>query len=362
LAIKADGSLWAWGANGRGELGNGSTERRLLPTRVGADNNWRTLAIGGIFTASSFATKSDGTLWAWGANSVDFQFPGAGADYLGIGDLANVLSPVRLGQENDWQAVFSNFDRKLALKTDGSLWTWAGFRDTGAFFTPADFLSSSPAVENTDLINVESFIARVVQHSDRISAFAWETLGFAFFPEAQQRLADPAVPLAERGDLLRGLLNHLMSGGPSIYEPQRFAGVTLSPEINALLARNPEGFDLQRLNRLLLEAAYPNELLPFSRHGFSAISIGSGHWLGVRKDGSLWAMGDNSRGQLGSPTGGRVGTDLDWKRVAAGQQVSAAIKQNGTLWTWGNYADGLLGDPTLLMPRLIGNSAAWSSR
>jgi len=116
---------------------------------------------------------------------------------------------------------------------------------------------------------------------------------------------------------------------------------------------------------------YPAEIAKLSDRAWTTVSVGQTHWLGVRNDGSLWTEGLNVFGELGDgtlsdprfpvPVGRhRIGATLDWKEVAAGQQVSAAIKTDGTLWTWGNYAYGLLGNPSLLTPRAIGNSANWA--
>jgi alpha-tubulin suppressor-like RCC1 family protein len=64
LALKKDGSLWAWGYDAAGQLGVGDTNR-LTPTQVGTANDWAAVACG---TGCSLALKKDGSLWAWGNN------------------------------------------------------------------------------------------------------------------------------------------------------------------------------------------------------------------------------------------------------------------------------------------------------
>ncbi|MCX8069677.1 MAG: hypothetical protein N2738_04155, partial [Thermodesulfovibrionales bacterium] len=66
VAIKSDGTLWAWGDNYYGQLGDGSNSNKSKPTKIGGDNNWVSVAAG---RRHSVAIKSDGTLWAWGGNS-----------------------------------------------------------------------------------------------------------------------------------------------------------------------------------------------------------------------------------------------------------------------------------------------------
>lgn len=81
LAIMTDGTLWAWGLNADGQLGNDSTDDARVPQRVGLDKDWVAVAAGQYF---SFALKSDGTLWAWGRNT---------SGELGIGSTTSTSKP-----------------------------------------------------------------------------------------------------------------------------------------------------------------------------------------------------------------------------------------------------------------------------
>lgn len=82
------------------------------------------------------------------------------------------------------------------------------------------------------------------------------------------------------------------------------------------------------------------------------ISGGTLHTLGIKSDGTLWAWGDNSAGQLGIGQSGntnipsQIGKESNWKQISAGFNHSAAIKNNGTLWLWGYNFYGQLGDGT----------------
>jgi len=112
-----------------------------------------------------------------------------------------------------------------------------------SIFSPGDFLDLS------GLVN------KLRTHADALSQFLWNR----FSAQAQQVLANPNSTAEQQEPALTQQLNLILEGG-SIFEDQRFAGVQLSPETVALKARNPQGADLVRLNRLLLEDGYPLEL------------------------------------------------------------------------------------------------------
>ena len=119
LALKSDGSLWAWGLNGSGNLGDGTAINRNHPVRIGQDHDWIKIAVG---IWESFALKSDGTLWAWGANAVG---------QMGIGKASeDVRSPIQVGRDRDWTAIATDVTSTLALKRNGSLWWW-GINSSG---------------------------------------------------------------------------------------------------------------------------------------------------------------------------------------------------------------------------------------
>lgn len=99
LAVKTDGTLWAWGYNLDGRLGLGDTAHRSSPVQVGALTNWKSIHVsGGDDNRSALALKTDGTLWAWG-NSYSLG-------ELGLGDLNPRSSPVQVGSQTDWVAPY----------------------------------------------------------------------------------------------------------------------------------------------------------------------------------------------------------------------------------------------------------------
>ena len=120
VAIKADHALWAWGWNSLGQVGDGTTINRPSPVQVGTDTDWSSLAVGGT-KMHSLAIKTNGTLWAWGFNR-DGQ--------VGNGTTTNQTSPVKVGTDTDWASAATGQWHSLAVKTDGTLWAW-GNNDSG---------------------------------------------------------------------------------------------------------------------------------------------------------------------------------------------------------------------------------------
>ncbi|MEW6187051.1 MAG: hypothetical protein AB1585_15055, partial [Thermodesulfobacteriota bacterium] len=118
LKVKADGTLWAWGDNAYGQLGDGTTTDRHSPVQIGADNKWVTIGAGYYQTVG---LKADGTLWAWGRNNYG---------QLGDGTTTERHSPVQIGADTKWVSIAMGDYHTIALKADGTLWVW-GYNSFG---------------------------------------------------------------------------------------------------------------------------------------------------------------------------------------------------------------------------------------
>ena len=294
VARKTDGSLWTWGNNTNGTLGDGTTVQKLSPVRIGTDNDWLELAAGVDHTVGR---KSDGSLWAWGYNS---------AGQLGDGTTVNKLSPVRIGTDNDWAEVAAGGAETFARKTDGSLWAWgnnsAGQLGDG---TTVNKLSPVRIGTESDWAEVaESYIYTVARKTDG-SLWTWS--------------------VGDNGD---------------------FAGLGDGTIVNKL-----------RPTRVGADKDWVE------------VAAGYHHFVARKIDGSLWAYGRNLYGELGDGTTGdkvsplRVGTDNDWAKIAAGAEYTMVRKTDGSLWGWGNNQYGQLGDGTLVTrrrPIRLGTATDWA--
>ena len=113
FGIKIDSSLWGWGYNTNGQLGDGTNTGTSSPNQIGLLTNWSTCQSGVSFSGTS-ATKLDGSLWGWGTNS---------SGNIGVNDTIHRSSPVQVGSLTNWKRVLKD-SHTVALKTDGTLWSW----------------------------------------------------------------------------------------------------------------------------------------------------------------------------------------------------------------------------------------------
>ena len=115
-AIKTDGTLWTWGLNSKGQLGDNTQTRRNAPvTTFAGGTNWKQVACSGYNHTA--AIKTDGTLWTWGINT---------SGKLGINNTTeNILTPVTtFAGGTNWKQVANSGSLTAAIKTDGTLWLW----------------------------------------------------------------------------------------------------------------------------------------------------------------------------------------------------------------------------------------------
>lgn len=112
LSIKTDGTLWAWGLNNHGQLGDNTRVTKSSPIQIGALTSWTKVALGGGHT---IAVRNNNTLWTWG-----------NGDYgrLGHNNIISRSSPTQVGALTNWAQGTGGTNHTAAVKTDGSLWSW----------------------------------------------------------------------------------------------------------------------------------------------------------------------------------------------------------------------------------------------
>ena len=132
IAIKTDGTLWSWGYNNYGQLGNNSITGRASPIQIGALTTWSKSSAG---QRHSGAVSSNGSIWTWGRNNFGGQ--------LGQGNSISKSSPTQVGSLTNWLKISMGNNFTLAVKTDGTLWAW-GYNTAGQLGDGTAINRSSP--------------------------------------------------------------------------------------------------------------------------------------------------------------------------------------------------------------------------
>ena len=294
IAVKTDGTLWTWGMNGSGQLGIGGATSYSSPKQVGALTTWSKIAAGRAYTVS---VKTDGTLWTWGDNNVG---------QLGLGNITNYSSPKQVGALTTWLAISGGgYSHTIAVKTDGTLWTWG--RNTEGQLGLGNTTGRSSPVQ-VGALTTWSTVAAGYAHTIAVKT-------------------DGTLWTWGRND--RGQLGL----GDTTYKSS------------------------------------PNQVGSLTT--WSKVSAGAHHSISVKTDGTLWTWGRNNDGQSGlgnttyysSPK--QVGALTTWSLVeGSGNDRNLAIKTDGTLWAWGRNGSGQLGlgnTTNYSSPKQVGSLTTWSA-
>jgi alpha-tubulin suppressor-like RCC1 family protein len=164
LAVKDDGTLWSWGNNAEGELGNGSTAISRVPVQV-SNLTGVIAAAGGEY--HSLALKEDGTVWAWGKNNYG---------QLGNGTSANSGVPVQVSNLSNIIAVAGGKGHSVALKNDGTVWAW-GWNNNGQLGNGTTVNSNMPVqvsgLTGVRTISGASYNTYAIKDDGTVWAWGW---------------------------------------------------------------------------------------------------------------------------------------------------------------------------------------------
>jgi alpha-tubulin suppressor-like RCC1 family protein len=340
IAVKSDGSLWAWGWNNYGQLGNNTvTTTSNLPIQVGTDNNWASVAVG---QDHSLALKTDGTLWAWGKNV---------SGQVGDGTIINKNIPTQIGTDNDWRFIASSgsvmTDHSIAIKTNNSMWGW-GANGEGQLGIGSIINANTPTQVGTSMN--WNFAAIGGAHSVATK------IGGQLFAAGSNNF------------------NTLGIGTTSLINSNVFVACSTGANTTKVTATQVSSHAIAFTSEVLgWGESYNNEFgngtligsnVPIISAGalnnWNEIRGGTGHVLGIQNttplsagssgtQGTLWAWGFNADGQTGAgvtidlPFPTQIGTESNWKIISAGAQHSAAINTLGELYVSGWNITGQLG-------------------
>jgi len=272
FGLRTNGTLWGWGCGFEGKIGDGNASSRSSPVSVvGGFTNWCQVSVG---AASVHAVRCDGTLWGWGENTY-------GTIGNNIGDFTCLVSPVSVvGGFTDWCQVSAGLRNTLALRSNGTLWSWGD--------------NISGALGDGTIINRSSPVTVVGGFTDwcQVNASGYSSIG-----------------LRSNGSL--------WSWGCNVWGQLGTGNqINYSSPVSVI-----GGFtDWCRIAQ-----------------GIST-SV-----LATRSNGTLWGWGRNYFGMLGIGSCCRrsspvsvVGGFTDWCQVSVNFRTAAGIRTDGSMWGWGS--------------------------
>ncbi len=318
LAIKADGSLWGWGANDYYQLGLGVTGNKNTPQRIGTANDWVAVAASSYH---SLALKADGTLWAWGENSVG---------QLGTNSTTDAMVPTQVGTATNWSKIAAGGLVSMAIKTDGTLWVWGdgvlGFGDFHTFLTPTQLGTATYKEISTSGSNTLA-----IRTNNTLWAWGWNNNGTVGINNTSTTVVYTPVQIG--------------SASWKYVEVNQSASYGIKTD-GTLWAW---GFNTDGRLGLGTTSNVPAPVQVGTANTWQKVQFGMGFGVAVRTDGSLWGWGSNTMGQLSTgdmnfrPTPVRIGFANDWTEAGGGDRYGIYLKTNGDAFTAGWSPQGQMG-------------------
>lgn len=315
IALKSDGTVWAWGQNSYGQLGNNTTTDSSTPLVISGLSDVIEISSG---MHHNMALKNDKTVWVWGWNA---------KGQLGNNTTSDSLVPIQVQGLENVKTISSGGKFSMALKEDGTVWTW-GYNLGGQLgdgtkiekHTPVKI----PSISNISKIMAGPTHSYVIQNNGTIWTWGSEYMGeHGLGTKNQNRL----TPVKLNG------LNNLKYIFPCTYH-----SVALL-ENGSVWIWGYDGVET-RLTPTRMSTI----------NNVDTLISGNNHTFAIKKDGTLWAWRDNSIGQIGDGTTTfrvspvKLADFSNVKKIFPTTFCTFAIKNDNTFWAWGHNNYGQLGN------------------
>ncbi len=365
-ATKTDGTVWCWGSNSDGKLGDNTTTQRLTPVQVkGVDGSGILSGVSQITSGqqSNCVLKTDGTVWCWGANNYSVLGDNTTTNrytpvqVLGVG-ASGFLSGVQEIKMKNWSSC--------ALKTDGMVYCW-GVNTNGQLGDNTTTNRSTPVqVLGVGGSGFLSGVSQISLGQNHICTLSTTNTVFCWGVNSRGQLGDntntqrrtPVATLDETSTFLSFTQNTIQVVNGSSHSCMLKEDFTVwCWGLNGSYGRLGRGENTTSNMRI------PVQVKGVDGIGFlenvAQISVGSDHTCATKTDGTAYCWGYNYYGQLGDNTtinrytpvqvlGVNASGFLEGiSKISVGSLHTCALKKtDGTVWCWGSNSSGQLGDNT----------------
>ncbi len=325
LVLKDDGTVWTWGNNTYGQLGDDSTNPHTQPVQVSSLTGVTAIAAG---SAHSMALKADGTVWVWGNNFWS---------QLGLDGTYYTPTPTQLPTLSGIVAIAGGTMHSLALASDGTVWSWGGnsYGQLGdGTNNPHSTPAQVPGLTNVVAIAAGGYHSLVVKSDGTV--WSWGANWNGQLGDGTTTGQVSPVAITSLSDIVR------VAGGDAHSLALKSDG-SLYAWGNNDAGQLGDGSVTQRVTPIAVSSVPA-----------TATIVARSYWSGIiDTSNQIWTWGDNGSGQVGDgttvplrPTPSQRPELANAAAVAAGNTHGVAITTDGTVYTWSANWNGQLGDGT----------------
>lgn len=350
--LKPDGTVWTWGLNAKGQLGNGTTTNSSLPVQaLGPGGTGYLSGIVAVMGGEqhNFALKSDGTVWAWGDNS---------HEQLGNGTTTSSSTPVQVSGLTSIVKLGGRGYHSVAVKSDGTVWTW-GSDEYGALGNGVDDSNNDylvpievQGVNNPIMVTSGYMFSIALMQDHTLMAWGNNAEGEIGDGTTTNRLTPVPVPGIDNVVWVSAGWTHVVA-------------IRADGTVWTWGANNWQGsFDCEDTNDnnnlgffcgygMLGDGTENDHYTPEQVPGLSGaiMALGGDSSTSVLlNDGTVWTFGSNGAGQLGVSGIYQSLVPVQVQGLCSAQYImtrdfhNEALCANGTLWSWGSGTSGELGN------------------
>lgn len=323
VVTASDGTVWAWGNNGSGSVGDGTLVNRRTPVRVASLTGTKSVAAGNSF-GLGLALTGQVTAWGWNPS------------LLGDGTSVNRPMPVPVLGMADATAIAAQLEHSLAARADGSLWSW-GHNYHGELGDGTNVTRNVPVqvlgISNVIGVATGNYGSVAITADGLVWGWGYNGYGQVGDGTTTDRWTPVQVPGLSGVTAIAAGIGHRLA--------LRSDGTVWAWGYN-YYGQLGDGTGLGRLTPVQVPGL------------LNVVAIAAAGWrsFAITADGTLWAWGSNLYGALGDGgTTNRLSpipiTALsNVTAIAAEEHHSVAITTDGTVYTWGLNSYGQLGDGT----------------